>query len=1292
MNNTTNYRIFVEKLPRFRVEAESLRRELNTNLNLSLGEVRLLCVYDLFGFSEELLEKSRYTVFGEVVTDSVTDTFDLAGRKYIAVEYLPGQFDQRAASAVDCVRLIDPEARVDIRSSRLLVFDDKTTDGELAKIRHYYINAVESREKDLSVLSDMEQAEVKPVGALEGFREMADSELEPYCKTMGLAMNADDLREVVKYFRSEGRDPYETELRILDTYWSDHCRHTTFTTELEGITVEESFVKEEIEDSLALYLRIRRELGREHKSLCLMDMATIGARYLRQKGLLDDLEVSEENNACSIFVDVDVDGQPEKWLLQFKNETHNHPTEIEPFGGAATCIGGAIRDPLSGRSYVYQAMRVTGAGDPLKPVSETLPGKLPQRKLVTTAAAGYSSYGNQIGLATGQVDEIYHPGYVAKRMEIGAVVGATPASHVRRECPAPGDVIVLLGGRTGRDGIGGATGSSKAHNLGSLDHCGAEVQKGNAPIERKLQRLFRREDACKMIKRCNDFGAGGVSVAIGELADGLYIDLNKVTKKYDGLDGTELAISESQERMAVALAPEDVDKFIAIATEENLEATPVAKVTEEKRLNMVWNGVSIVNISREFLNSNGAEKHQNVHVEQGTVWQPQWSGITFAQKMKNMVGDLNVCSKKGLSERFDSTIGAATVLMPFGGAHQLTPQNAMVAKLPVDGETTTCSGMAWGYNPYLMSANQYVGARMAVVESVTKLVASGFRYEDAYLTFQEYFERLGSKPERWGKPLAALLGALDAQMGLGIASIGGKDSMSGSFEQLDVPPTLVSFATAIGKAGRVISTEFKKPESTVVLVRPILDPETGCPNFFSLKANYKMVEQLIEEGMVAAACSVGYGGLAEALFKMGLGNRIGFKMMADKTTAEMFAPMYGSIVLEMVSDSPAGELLGETTKDYTFECCGETLDMAELQEIWESKLEPVYPYRKAGANVDKINGRLEAPAAAPKIGVAKPKVIIPVFPGTNCEYDTAHAFARAGADPEILVIRNLTPADVTASCEALVKAIGESQIVMLPGGFSGGDEPDGSAKFIASFFRNPAVTEAVRELLQKRDGLMLGICNGFQALIKLGLVPYGDIRPITAYDPTLTFNTIGRHQSMLVRTRIASTGSPWLSKCEVGEQFTVAISHGEGRFVAPQEVLDTLMKNGQIATQYVDIEGNPTMDQSYNPNGSVLAIEGITSPDGRARAIGGQVALAPAARDAHGRADGILGDALENVAVGASAAGTHHNGVGAELLRGRGHLLADNVQRLIPADGHPLVGAAHADTSHGVQHVARTVD
>ena len=1190
------YRIYVEKKPGFDGEAQGLLHELVDLVGIqNLTGLRLLNRYDVEGIDAVLFQQAVPTVFSEPPVDVTYDKLPDA-KTVFAVEYLPGQFDQRADSASECIQLLSQGERPAVRSARVYLLDGNLTDADLAAIKKYVINPVEAREASLDERSTlkMEFAIPTEVETLTGFTALDDDALEAFRNEKGLAMDHADIVFCQNYFKSEHRDPTITEIRLIDTYWSDHCRHTTFGTILDDVKIDDELVQAAFDR----YMALRAETGRDKKNRTLMDCATIGAKALKQRGILKNLDESEEINACTVKIKCDVDGEQQDWLFLFKNETHNHPTEIEPFGGAATCIGGAIRDPLSGRSYVYQAMRVTGAADPLKPVSETMPGKLPQRKLVTTAAAGYSSYGNQIGLATGQVDEIYHPGYEAKRMEIGAVVGATPASHVRRECPAPGDVIVLLGGRTGRDGIGGATGSSKAHNLGSLDHCGAEVQKGNAPIERKLQRLFRREDACKMIKRCNDFGAGGVSVAIGELADGLYIDLNKVTKKYDGLDGTELAISESQERMAVALAPEDVDKFIAIATEENLEATPVAKVTEEKRLNMVWNGVSIVNISREFLNSNGAEKHQNVHVEQGTVWQPQWAGITFSQKMKNMVGDLNICSKKGLSERFDSTIGAATVLMPFGGAHQLTPQNAMVAKLPVDGETNTCSGMAWGYNPYLMSANQYIGARMAVVDSVTKLVASGFRYEDAYLTFQEYFERLGTKPERWGKPLAALLGALDAQMGLGIASIGGKDSMSGSFEQLDVPPTLVSFATAIGKASKVVSTEFKKPESTVVLIRPILDPETGCPNFFSLKANYKIVEQMIEEGMVASACAVGYGGIAEALFKMGLGNHIGFKMRADMPTHRMFEPMYGSIVLEMVSDSPAGELLGETTREYTFESCGETLDMAELQEIWESKLEPVYPYRKAGPTVEKINGKLNAPAA-PKIGVAKPKVIIPVFPGTNCEYDTAKAFARAGADPEILVIRNLTPADVTASCEALVKAIGESQIVMLPGGFSGGDEPDGSAKFIASFFRNPAVTEAVRDLLQHRDGLMLGICNGFQALIKLGLAAYGDIRPITACDPTLTFNTIGRHQSMLVRTRIASTGSPWLSKCSVGDQHTVAISHGEGRFVAPQSVLDTLIANGQIATQYVDQDGSPSMDMKYNPNGSVLAIEGITSPDGR---------------------------------------------------------------------------------------------
>ena len=1199
------FRCYSEKKPGFDVEARGLCGQLREQLGIgALEGVRILNRYDADRIAPEVYEAAKTVVFSEPQVDDVYDeTFPVPETPHsvLAVEALPGQYDQRADSCAQCIQLQSGVDRPLIAAAKVYLLMGTLSEGDLDKIRRYLINPVESREASMDKPATLEQEHEAPdsVAVVEGFTGLDEAGLKDLLDSLGLAMDLDDLKFLQAYFRDqEKRDPTITEVRVVDTYWSDHCRHTTFSTHLDSVQIGDLDVQAAYEQYLAARVEVYGEEKAAKRPQTLMDLATIGAKTLKKRGQLPELDESEEINACSIHVPAQVDGKEQDWLLMFKNETHNHPTEIEPFGGAATCIGGAIRDPLSGRSYVYQAMRVTGAGDPLKPVSETLPGKLPQRKLVTTAAAGYSSYGNQIGLATGQVDEIYHPGYVAKRMEIGAVVGATPASHVRRECPAPGDVIVLLGGRTGRDGVGGATGSSKAHKLDSLEHCGAEVQKGNAPIERKLQRLFRREDACRMIKRCNDFGAGGVSVAIGELADGLYIDLNKVTKKYEGLDGTELAISESQERMAVALAPEDVDKFIALANEENLEATPVAKVTAEPRLNMVWNGMSIVNISREFLNSNGAEKHQKVHVEKATVWQPQWEGLTFSQKMKNMVGDLNICSKKGLSERFDSTIGAATVLMPFGGAYQLTPQNAMVAKLPVDGETSTCSGMAWGFNPFLMSADQYKGAQMAVIESVTKLVASGFRYEDAYLTFQEYFERLGTAPERWGKPLAALLGALDAQMGLGIASIGGKDSMSGSFEKLDVPPTLVSFATAIGKANKVVSTEFKKPESTVVLIRPIIDPETGCPNFFSLKANYKIVEDMIEEGMVASACSVGYGGIAEALFKMGLGNHIGFKMRADKTTHEMFQPMYGSIVLEMVSDSPAGEILGETTKEYVFEACGEKLDMAQLQEIWEGKLEPVYPYRKAGPTVEKINGKLTAPAA-PKIGVAKPKVIIPVFPGTNCEYDTAKAFARAGADPEILVIRNLTPADVAESCKALVKAIDNSQIVMLPGGFSGGDEPDGSAKFIASFFRNPEVTEAVRRLLQQRDGLMLGICNGFQALIKLGLVPYGDIRPITPYDPTLTFNTIGRHQSMLVRTRIASTGSPWLSKCEVGEQFTVAISHGEGRFVAPQEVLDTLMKNGQISTQYVDIEGDPTMDQSYNPNGSVLAIEGITSPDGR---------------------------------------------------------------------------------------------
>ena len=1190
------YRIYVEKKNGFDGEAKGLQAELTDLLGIqNLTGLRLLNRYDVEGISAELFNQCSTTVFSEPPVDNIYGEIPAHEGVAFAVEYLPGQFDQRADSASECIQLISQGDRPLVRSARVFLLEGALTADELAAIKKYVINPVEAREASLDVKETlkMEYAVPTEVAVLDGFNELDAAGLDKFRQDNGLAMDDGDIAFCQQYFRGENRNPTITEIKMIDTYWSDHCRHTTFGTILDEVTFDDEVVQAAFER----YMSLRTELGRENKPRCMMDIGTIGAKALRARGILKNLDESEEINACTVKIKCDVDGEMQDWLFLFKNETHNHPTEIEPFGGAATCIGGAIRDPLSGRSYVYQAMRVTGAGDPLVPVSETMEGKLPQRKLVTTAAAGYSSYGNQIGLATGQVNELYHPGYVAKRMEIGAVVAATPANHVRRECPAAGDTIVLLGGRTGRDGIGGATGSSKAHKMESLESCGAEVQKGNAPVERKLQRLFRRKDACEMIKRCNDFGAGGISVAIGELADGLHINLNNVTKKYDGLDGTELAISESQERMAVALAPEDVEKFIEIAHEENLEATPVASVTEEPRLVMDWNGKPIVNISREFLNSNGAEKHQNVHVVRGTTWQPQWTGNTLKEKMESLVSDLNVCSQKGLSERFDSTIGAATVLMPFGGVRQLTPEMSMVAKLPVDGETTTCSGMAWGFNPYLMSADQYRGALISVVESVTKLVASGFRYEDAYLTFQEYFERLRNTPERWGKPLAALLGALDAQIGLGVGSIGGKDSMSGSFESLDVPPTLVSFATAVGSTKNVTTAAFQKAGSTVCLFSPDYVDEI-TPDLESQKKVFEAVENLIRQGVVRSASSVGFGGVAEALFKMGLGNQIGFAAESGVSMDELFRPMYGSFVLELADGMTVGRILGKTSADYTFTACGEVLDAAALQEMWESKLEPVFPYRKQGVTVKKLFGELKAPAA-PHIGVAKPKVIIPVFPGTNCEYDTARAYRRAGADAKILVVNNLTPAAVAESCEALVKAIDESQIVMLPGGFSGGDEPDGSAKFIASFFRNPAVTEAVRRLLQQRDGLMMGICNGFQALIKLGLVPYGDIQPITPDDATLTFNTIGRHQSMLVRTRIASNGSPWLSKCALGEEHTIAISHGEGRFVANDELLAKLVLNGQIATQYVDLNGEPTMDRRFNPNGSVLAVEGITSPDGR---------------------------------------------------------------------------------------------
>ena len=1187
------YRIYVEKKHGFDGEAQGLLHELTELLGIKcLTGLRLLNRYDVEGIDKELFDRAIPTVFSEPPVD-VTYTALPEAKTVFAVEYLPGQFDQRADSASQCIQLLSQGERPDVRSAKVYLLEGDLTAEDLAAIKKYLINPVEAREASLDERETlkMEFAVPSEVETLTGFIQMDEEALEAFRNEKGLAMDHADIVFCQDYFKGEHRDPTITEIRVIDTYWSDHCRHTTFGTILDSVTIDDEIVQAAFDR----YMALRGETGRDKKPRTLMDAATIGAKALKQRGILKNLDESEEINACTVKIQCDVDGEKQDWLFLFKNETHNHPTEIEPFGGAATCIGGAIRDPLSGRSYVYQAMRVTGAGDPLQPVSETMEGKLPQRKIVTTAAAGYSSYGNQIGLATGQVSELYHPGYVAKRMEIGAVVGATPASHVRRETPAPGDVIILLGGRTGRDGIGGATGSSKAHKLSSLETCGAEVQKGNAPIERKLQRLFRREDACRMIKRCNDFGAGGVSVAIGELADGLSIDLNKVTKKYEGLDGTELAISESQERMAVAVAAKDADTFIALANEENLEATVVATVTEEKRMKEFWNGKAIVDLSREFLSSNGAERHADAHILPGRVWQPQWAGNTFAEKMESLVTDLNVCSQKGLGERFDSTIGAATVLMPYGGKYQLTPTMAMAAKLPVDGETTTCSGMAWGFNPYLTEADPYRGAFMAVVESVTKMVCAGFRHKDLYLTFQEYFEHMGAQPERWGKPLAALLGALDAQMGLGIASIGGKDSMSGSFEGLDVPPTLVSFATGIGDTRSVVSAEFKKANSAVVVLKP--QYKNGLPTISSLLANYFIAEQMIAEGKVLAAATPGYGGIAEALFKMCVGNHVGLELSDKVTMQELFSPCYGAIILELL-DASAGEFLGFTTVDYTITIGDQAADMERLQDLWEAKLEPVFPYRSKGDAVEALTCQCQS-RVAPAVRLATPKVIIPVFPGTNCEYDTARAFRRAGADPQVLVLKNLTPADVAESCEALVKAIDEAQILMLPGGFSGGDEPDGSAKFITAFFRAPAVADAVNRLLNQRDGLALGICNGFQALIKLGLVPYGEIRPITKDDPTLTFNTIGRHQSMLVRTRVASNKSPWLSECDVNDEHLIAISHGEGRFVCSGSLLNQLIANGQIATQYVDLTCTPTMDLRYNPNGSVLAIEGITSPDGR---------------------------------------------------------------------------------------------
>ena len=1195
-----NRRIFVEKYPRFQVEADTLRKEFNTNLGLNIERLRYINVYDLFGFSDELLEKSRYSVFGEVVTDMVTDTCDMEGMPHLAVEYLPGQFDQRAASAVDCVHLIEPNAEVKIKSSRLLIFDESVTPEAMARIEKYFINAVESRKKNLDLLSDAESVDVKPVPVLEGFREMKDEELAPYCKQNGLAMNSDDLREVVNYFRREGRDPRETELRILDTYWSDHCRHTTFTTEIESITLDESFMKAEFEESLDLMKSIRKELGREQKSLCLMELATIGARYLRKRGKLDDMEQSEENNACSIFVDVDVDGEMQRWLLQFKNETHNHPTEIEPFGGASTCLGGAIRDPLSGRSYVYQAMRVTGAGDIYKSFDETLDGKLPQRIISTKAAAGYSSYGNQIGLATTHVREVFHPDYVAKRLEVGAVVGAVKADNVRRESPTPGDVVLLLGGRTGRDGVGGATGSSKEHTLTSLEECSSEVQKGNAPEERKLSRLFRRGDVTRLIKKSNDFGAGGVSVAIGELTDGLDIYIDRVPTKYNGLNSTELAISESQERMSVVIERKDMEQFMALCHEENVEVTYVADVTDTRRMRMYNGSELVVDLSRDFIDSAGAKHYTNINigaVEQCNPFERKVEGVTTTARMKANLEDDNVVSQKGLIEMFDSTIGASTVLMPFGGRTQTTETQVSVQKLPVGNHyTNTASIMAFGYNPYIAKWSPYHGAAYAVVEACAKVVAAGARYDKMRFSYQEYFERMTTATS-WGKPLAALLGALKMQVELGLPSIGGKDSMSGTFRDINVPPMLMAFGITTVDARTVISPEFKSAGNNIYVIRH--RPEANyMPSTEQLKRNFDFVSSKIAEGDIVAAYAVGFGGVGEAVSKMSFGNRVGAALECDEQMLYNYS--YGSIVVESrrTLNFPSAELIGKTVEEDAIIVNGTALTIDELLEANTVKFTKVYADRGAEGGVTRISDGKNHVAEYKGESVDKVRVYLPVFPGTNCDYDTARAFERAGAEVEVSVFKNLTGSDVLESIAEMKECIGRCHIMALSGGFSAGDEPDGSGKFIANVLNNKDVAEAIHALLD-RGGLMLGICNGFQALVKSGLLPYGRLGKVTKESPTLFRNDINRHISQVVSTRVGTTASPWLKSFEVGDIHSIAVSHGEGKFVVSEQLAEELFRNGQVAFQYVDADGMPTTDSPFNPNGSSYGIEGIIDCSGQ---------------------------------------------------------------------------------------------
>jgi len=1191
------YRVFVEKKKELANEARALLNDARSLLGISqLTDVRILNRYDAENISEELFEYAKQTVFSEPQLDIAIETADLGEAVVFAVEFLPGQFDQRADSAAQCIQIISQGDRPVIRTAKVYALYGELSDAQIQEIKKYVINPVEAREAALELPETLKTEYYIPteVKTLDGFIKLDREGLAAFINEYGLAMDIDDIQFCRDYFIKEDRDPTITEIRMIDTYWSDHCRHTTFLTTIDNAKFEDELLQSAYND----YIALRKELGRT-KPICLMDLATIAVRSLKKNGYLDKLDESEEINACTVKVEIDVDGKPEPWLLLFKNETHNHPTEIEPFGGAATCIGGAIRDPLSGRSYVYGAMRVTGAADPLKPVSETIKGKLPQRKIVTTAAAGYSSYGNQIGLATGIVDEIYHDGYAAKRMEIGAVIAAAPEENVRRERPSAGDIVILLGGSTGRDGCGGATGSSKSHTSKSLESCGAEVQKGNAPEERKLQRLFRDPIASRMIKRCNDFGAGGVSVAIGELADGLEIDLNAVPKKYEGLDGTELAISESQERMAVVVAKEDVDAFLKLADKENLQACPVATVKEEPRLVMNWNGKRIVDISREFLNSNGAEKHIDAIVTKPQIKDKKIEG-SFEEIYKNMAGDLNICSKRGLSERFDSTIGAGTVLMPFGGKYQLTPIQSMVQKVSVEKKhTDDCSFMAWGYDPFIMEQSPYHGAYISVISSIAKLIATGAEFKDVYLSFQEYFEKLGKDPKRWGKPMAALLGAFKAQMDLKVGSIGGKDSMSGSFEDLDVPPTLVSFAVTMGKTSDVISPEFKKAGDKVVLLKPEYDKD-GLPVASSLIALFDKVTKLMRSGKAVACYSPCMGGIGEAVMKMAMGNGFGFDYNSSLAVNDIFAYSYGSFLLEVTEDIDADMFIGTVTDKNAITLGTASVVLSDLLDVYEDKLESVYscniPDRKTPMENFKY---IASERKAPAVKTAVPKVLIPAFPGTNCEYDSAKAVRDAGAEPEIIVIKNLTSSAIRESIKYFSEQLKKAQMIFIPGGFSGGDEPDGSGKFITAFFRNAEIKEGVTDLLDNRDGLMCGICNGFQALIKLGLVPYGKIIDTDENCPTLTFNTIARHQSKIVRTRIASNKSPWLALTEVGDVINVPISHGEGRFLADEALIKKLAENGQIATQYVDLNGNATSDVAFNPNDSMYAIEGITSPDGR---------------------------------------------------------------------------------------------